>query len=68
MKKRVPGLRKNQAKRDFLSMGPWEIAFSVLPSLGPADFFFLRIRFPLIMQLMRIPLRRAQLIHKDQLP
>ena len=35
-KKRVPGLRKNQAKRDFLSMGPWEIAFSVLPSLGPA--------------------------------
>jgi hypothetical protein len=39
-KKGVPGLRKNQAKRDFLSMGPWGITFSVLPSLGPADFFF----------------------------
>ena len=45
MKKGGPGLRKNQAKRDFFSMGPWGITFSVLPLLGPADLFFYILEF-----------------------
>ena len=42
MKKRAPGLAEILRSKSE-NMGPWEIAFSVLPSLGPAFFFLFLI-------------------------